>query len=193
MLKRIFIATVMITAIAPCVWASDAHCPSDLEKPTPAEEASVFLHIDRTSYPLNGSMVIDAGIINGGSNPIYVYGWISWGYGGGLIIRIRDDNGKELAPVLRDDTMLPPPRKNDNANMFVKLKDGGDFFGTRREIAVADLVKSPGRYTLQIEYRSPLSCRFVSGSLRSLPALWHEDDGIVSKQVSFEVTARQQH
>ena len=184
------IATVillMAIAIVPQgAQARSEYCPSDLYQNPPAQRASVFLRTDKTSYSLDGSLVIDAGVINAGTVPIYVYGWISWGYGGGLVIRLRDERGKEIAPVLRDDTMLPP--ENDDPSMFVKLREEGDFFGTRREMEVKDLVKRPGKYTLQIEYRSPLSCKFVGSQLQRLPALWHEDASIFSKQVPFEVT-----
>lgn len=186
MFKHIAVAIFFVAAIAQNTQARSAGCPSDLYKNPPPQRASVFLRTDKGSYSLAGSLAIDAGIMNSGADPIYVYGWISWGYGGGLVIRLRNDHGKEIAPVLRDDTMLPP--ENDDSSMFVKLREGGDFFGTHREIAVKDLVKRPGKYTLQIEYRSPLSCNFVGSNLQKLPALWHEDASIFSKQVPFEVT-----
>jgi hypothetical protein len=150
-------------------------------------QASVFLTVERTKYSLDKSMAIDVGIRNDGRDPVYVYGRIAWGYGGGLVIRIRDASGKEIAPVLRDDTMLPPPRRDDDPGIFVKLEEA-NFFGTRRDLPVRNLVKTPGKYSLQVEYRSPLSCGFMDRKLQQLPALWHEDESIFSNTVSFEVT-----
>src|SRR5258708_4616209 len=138
------------------------------------ERISLFLIAERTRYWLRQSLVIDVGLRKDGHDPAYVYGRIAWGYGGGLVLRLKDQSGKEIAPALRDDTMLPPPLRDDDASMFVKLIEN-KFFGTRRELVVTDLVKTPGKYSLQIEYRSPLPCGFVDPKLQQLPALWHED------------------
>ena len=162
-------------------------CPSDRGgKALPHELTHVFLYADQAQYALSQLLVVDVGI-NDGPDPVYIYGRIAWGYGGGLVLRLRDQSGKEVAPILRDDTMLPPPSRNDDPSMFVKLIEN-KFFGTRREIPVPDLTKTPGKYSLQVEYRSPLFCGFVDPKLRRLPALWHEDAGILSNVVSFEVT-----
>jgi hypothetical protein len=189
MTKKIFAIVLLVSVVAQSAFAKGAYCPSDLLQNQPSQRASAFLRLDKMVYSLAGSMTIDAGVMNTGDSPIYVYDWLSWGPGGGLVILLRDERSKLIAPIVRDDTMLPPPREGNNQSMFVRLRDSGDFFGTQRNIELRDLVKSPGKYTLQIEYRSPLSCKFVDGKLKKLPALWHEDAGIFSKQVPFEVTA----
>lgn len=189
MLKYIILIVLFAFVATQSVFAKDSYCPSDLTKNPPSEHVSLYFHINASNYPINGSIVLNAAIVNSGDNPVYVYDWISWGYGGGLVIRIRDEHGNEVAPVLRDDTMLPPPRNVNDPNIFVRLRDHGDFFGTQRRMKVADLVKFPGKYTLQIEYRSPLSCKFVGEQIRNLPALWHEDKSIFSTRVPLEVTS----
>lgn len=189
MTKYIFAIALLLTIVAQAVFAKDTYCPSDVLQNQPSQQASVFVHLDKMVYSLTGSMTIDAGVMNIGDSPIYIYNWLSWGPGGGLVILLRDTGGNILAPVVRDDTMLPPPRADNGRGLLVRLRDSGDFFGTQRKIQVRDLVKSPGKYTLQIEYRSPLSCKFVGGTLRNLPALWHEDASIFSKRIQFEVTA----
>jgi hypothetical protein len=147
--------------------------------------ASIFLTSGQTKVSLSQSMVINVGIRNDGKDPLYVYGNIAWGYGGGLVLRLRDQSGKGIKPVFLDDTMLPPPPQND-PSIFIRLKED-KFFGTRRELPIADLVKTPGKYSLQVEYRSPLPCGFVDPKLQRLPALWHEDASIFSNSISFEV------
>lgn len=187
MRKHLVVILIFVGAFAPRGVTQRASCPGGQEgKALTHARASIFLIADRTRYALHQSLVIDAGIRNDGPDPLYVYGQIAWGYGGGLVLRLRNQSGKEIAPVLRDDTMLPPPPKDDDPSMFVALEEN-TFFGTRRELPVTKLVKTPGRYSLQVEYRSPLACGFVDPKLEQLPALWHEDESIFSNSVSFEV------
>lgn len=150
--------------------------------------ATVFVQTNKSSYSIFESITINAGILNAGADPIYVYGWISWGYGGGLVIHVRDASGNEIAPVVRDDTMLPPPGSDNELGLLVKLRDRGDFFGTQRTMRVRDLVASPGAYTLQVEYKSPLSCHFVGKRFKRLPVLWHEDASLFSAEVPFHIS-----
>jgi hypothetical protein len=180
---------LLFAAVCVCKGASQSapgRASADSEKTT-WERASLFAHTDRQLYSLDQSMVIDVGILNHGPDPVYVYGCISWGYGGGLTITVRDSSGKIVGPETMDDTMLPPPKRNDDPSIFVRLKEDGDFFGAERTLPVRDIVKSPGKYTLEVEYNSPLSRSYVAEKLRKLPALWHESAAIVSKRIPFEV------
>jgi len=146
----------------------------------------LVLVTDIKTVSLQDSLVLDVALRNDGQEPIFVYADIGWGYGAGLVIRLRNHEGQEIGPVFRDDRMLPPPPSNDDPAIFTRL-DRDNFFGTRRKLALKDLVTTPGKYTLQIEYRSPLPCRFVDPKLQRLPALWHEDASIFSNQVAIEV------
>jgi hypothetical protein len=76
-------------------------------------ERSLFLRTDRAQYSLRDSIVIDVGVRNDGREPIYVYNIMAWGFGGGLVLWLRDHDDKVIEPVMRDDTMLPPPPAGD--------------------------------------------------------------------------------
>jgi hypothetical protein len=149
------------------------------------QHTTLFLTIDHTKYSLSQSMVLNVGIRNDGHDPVNVYGNIAWGYGGGLVLKIKNQAGKDVIPGLHDDTMLPPPSLDD-PSIFVQLTED-NFFGTRRVLSLKDIIKSPGKYTMQVEYHSPLSCAVVDPKLQQLPALWHEDASIFSNTISFEV------
>ena len=148
--------------------------------------ATLFLTIDESTYSRSRSMVLNVGIRNDGRNPIYVYKEIAWGYGGGLVLEIKDRAGVDVIPVLWDDTMLPPPRRLDDPAIFVQLGED-NFFGTHRVLPLKDITESTGKYTMRVEYNSPLSCASVDPKLQRLPALWHEDASIFSNTVSFEI------
>jgi hypothetical protein len=146
----------------------------------------VWLRINSAKYSIRDSMVLDAALRNEGEEPVFIYGKMAWGYGGGLVIRLRNQEGKEMAPAVRDDTMLPPPPSDNDQTIFVRIEPD-NFFGTRRVLPVKDLVTEPGKYSLQVEYRSPASCQFFDPKLQQMPALWHEDPSIFSTQVPLEV------
>jgi hypothetical protein len=131
-------------------------------------------------------MVMEAGLRNDGRDPFYVYQRMGWGPGGGLALRLKDQSGREIAPVMQDDGMSPPPPKNDDPSMFVKLY-GGQLFGLQRELPITDLVTAPGRYTLQIEYRGAMPCNWVARDLAAIPALWLENASLFSGTISFQV------
>lgn len=188
MRRHIFLALFFFAAFTLRGAAQSAPCQSERGgKALANKQTSLLFNIDQTTYSLSQSLVIDVGITNDGPDVVYIYGDISWGYMAGLVLTLRDESGKEIAPVLMDDTVLPPPPRNDDPTMFIKL-GANNFFGTRRRLAVTELVKNPGRYSLQVEYRSPLFYRYVDPKLRRLPALWHEDPSIFSKTIMFEVT-----
>jgi len=188
MAKRICLVLFLFAAFAPEGATQNAPRQSERVKGSSASKGiCLFFSIDQTRYTLSQSLLIDVGIRNDGPDPVYIYGDISWGYMAGLVLNLRDGSGKEIEPVITDDTVLPPPPRNDDPTMFVKLGPN-DFFGTHRKLPVADLVKGPGKYSLQVQYRSPLFSSYVDPKLRQLPALWHEAPSIFSNIISFEVT-----
>ena len=165
----------------------DTPCPIQGRDKLLPKRVSLFLNINNGKYSLNQSLVLDVGIRNDGRDDVYIYKWLVWGYADSLVLTLRDQSGEEIEPLLHDDTLLPPPPRKDDASMFVQLMQD-DFYGTRRSLPITDLVKTPGKYTLQIQYRGPLSCKYVDPKLRELPALWRENATISSNVVSFEIT-----
>jgi hypothetical protein len=149
--------------------------------------AIVFLSINKKIYTLGESLVIDTGIRNLGPEAIYVFNELAWGPGGGVVIRLKNGSGREIAPVLRDDTLLPPPLADPHTHSLLLSLDEGEFFGAHRVLPISDLVKEPGKYLLQIEYRSPLFCADVKPEFQELPVIWHENGSLFSNVVSFTV------
>jgi hypothetical protein len=82
--------------------------------------------------------------------------------------------------------MLPPPPRNDAPGIFARLGPG-TFFGSRRNLAVSDLVSRGGKYTIQIEYVCPLSREFMHPTLQVLPALWRDTPSLWSEKVALEI------
>jgi hypothetical protein len=164
-----------------------ARCDGLDANAAPMKRAVIFLTVDKSAYSLKQSLVVDAGIRNAGPDVIYVFNELAWGSGGGLVIQLKNQSGKEIAPVLRDDTLLPPPLADPHTNSLLLNLDEGEFFGIRRVLPISDLVRRPGKYTLQIEYRSPLFCKTADAGLHDLPVIWHEDGSLFSNIASFTV------
>jgi hypothetical protein len=186
MRNRIFLNTFLIAVFVLRGASQTLPCDRSQGEKSLTQQITLFLTTDRTKYSLSQSMVLNVGIRNDGHNPVYVYGDIAWGYGGGLVLKIKDQSGNDVVPELHDDTMLPPPRLDD-PRIFVRLIED-NFFGTRRVLPLKDVIRHPGKYTLRVEYKSPLSCAIVDPTLQKLPALWHENASVFSNTVSFEVT-----
>lgn len=152
----------------------------------PAGQVKVFLITDRAAPSFRDSLVIDVGLRNDGPQDVYIFQGLAWGPGGGLVLHLRNQDGAEIPPVVFDETVMAPPRSQHDSTMFIRLEEG-NFFGTRRELPLKDLVKAPGKYSLQVEYRSPVPLHFFDKKLQSLPALWQEDPSILSNEVPIEV------
>jgi hypothetical protein len=156
------------------------------DQPSQTPNATVFLHTDRQEYSLGEKIVIDVGVRNDGREPLYVYNRMAWGMGGGgLVLWLRDKEGKIIDPVFRDDAMLEPPPEDD-PSIFARLRQGM-FIGTRRRMEVKFLVRRAGRYTIQVEYRAMVSQKTVSARLQALPALWMESPSLFSEQVTLDI------
>ena len=117
-----------------------------------SRNASLFLRTDRAQYSLRDSIVIDVGVRNDGREPIYVYNIIAWGFGGGLVLWLRDHDDKVIEPVMRDDTMLPPPPAGDTS--ILSRLGPSMFIGERRTLEVKPLVTATWEVRhVRIEYR----------------------------------------
>lgn len=186
-------AIIFIVIHALTIWnvatAEGRSCPKPIAKNTLAYRGSrIFLATDRTSYKINQSIALYAGVRNMNEDKsIYIYRNLAWGYGGGLVLHLRDSAGREVRPTVMDDTMLPPPKSLDDKGIFVELK-AEEIFGLGRILSLRDMIKSPGQYYLQVEYKSPLSCSIVDSKLQHLPALWHEDVSLMSNTLYIEIT-----
>jgi len=144
------------------------------------------LTVHQSRVSLRDTLVLDVALLNDGRRPVWVYAAVGWGSGAGLVMRIRNDEGREVRPQFGDDGMLPPPPSNDDPTMFARL-DQGNFFGTRRRLRLKDFFAAPGRYTLQVEYQSLLACDILDPRLQGLHALWREDGSLLSNEVAIDI------
>jgi hypothetical protein len=176
-------ATVLYTSNGSV--SAAARSRTDQGERTVTRDVRVVLTADRDKFSLEDSVTINVAIQNDGPDPVYIYRKLAWGYGGGLVLHIQDEQGAAVKPATMDDTLIPPPPPGVPA-IFVRL-DEGQFFGTRRLLRLKDMLPRAGKYTWQVDYQSPLSRKFVDVKLRGLAALWHEDPSVHSNSMVFEV------
>jgi hypothetical protein len=185
--KLFFASLLQLILFMSPAFAKDNSC---LQRPTESfaqRHSQAFIATNQVKYSMSQSITLYAGIRNNNSDdPIYVYKEMAWGFGGGLVLHIWDAQHRVVNPRFRDDTMLPPPSGLDNKSMFIELR-ADEIYGVSRTLSLGDLVRSSGRYSIQVEYRSPLACSFVDASIRELPALWHEDKSMFSNIIVIEV------
>ena len=152
---------------------------------TQSRNVHVVLTCDQAKASMHDALTTEVAIRNDGENPVYVYRTLDWGFMGGLLLHIRDEKGDLIQSPFFEDA-LPEPPPPDDPTIFVRL-EAGVFYGTRTKRLVKDMVTRPGKYTLQVEYWSPLPRKYVDIKVRSLPALWHEDPSLYSNKLSLEV------
>ena len=148
---------------------------------------SLEIWTDHAKYSPQGTLKLSASLHNMGDKAVYIDRRMFWtGLGGGLELEIRDADGKLLPARMLSDAIMPPPKEGDDS-ILIRL-DEGFFYGTSVNLLVKDFFPKPGRYSLQVIYKSALHKEFVSPQLRKLPALWADSPEIRSKPVSVDVT-----
>jgi hypothetical protein len=145
----------------------------------------LFVRADKVQYSLQDVIELSVALRNEGDSPVYIDRRMFWGYGGALLLEIRDQQGKPVSPKMRDDAIMPPPLEGDSA--VLNRLDEGFFYGTWRNLPVQDFFKSPGNYTIRVKYKSWLRKEYVEAHLRSLPAIWADAPAIESEPVSIVV------
>jgi hypothetical protein len=136
---------------------------------------------ERHSYGLKDSVVLDFEIINSGSQPVGVFAKLGMGYQGGFILHVLNDMGAEIEPPTLAHDFLDFDAMQ-NARNYFELPPH-QFFGTRQEFAVAELVGKPGLYKLLAEYRCPVDARYGKvGNFWSV-----ERKSVVSGEIEFNV------
>jgi hypothetical protein len=142
---------------------------------------------DQGKYSSGNSVKVNAALQNNGDKPVYVDRRMFWtGFGGGLKLEIRDEQGKSLPARALSDAIMPPPKEGDTS-ILVPL-DEGFLYGTSVSLLVKDFFPKPGRYSIRVIYKSWLRKEFVASQLRDLPALWADTPEIVSEPVWIDVT-----
>jgi hypothetical protein len=157
------------------------------ENSSASQPISVVIWTDHGKYLRGDSVKLNAALQNTGDASVYVDRRMFWtGFGGGLKLEIRDEQGKSLPARALSDAIMPPPKEGDTS-ILVRL-DQGFFYGTSVNLLVKDFFPKPGRYSVRVIYKSWLRKEFVPLQLRDLPALWADTPEIASEPVWIDVT-----
>jgi len=156
------------------------------ETSSAAQPVSLVVWTDQGKYSLGNSVKVNAALQNNSDKPVYVDRRMFWtGFGGGLKLEIRDEQGKSLPARALSDAIMPPPKEGDTS-ILIPL-DEGFLYGTSVSLLVKDFFPKPGRYSIRVIYKSWLRKEFVAPQLRDLPALWAESPEIASQPVWVEI------
>jgi len=137
---------------------------------------------DKFAYKPNDQITVQAMLTNSTRDTLYVYGVLGWGYSASLTFHVIDANGRDVEPQTFDDSLTPPVPRNDRS-VFVKLFPQ-HFLGTSYHSTIDELnMKRPGKYTLFVEYHSPIPAASVE-----LSPFWSREKGTIrSNLVRVEV------
>jgi hypothetical protein len=114
--------------------------------------------------------ILDVSLRNTGDRTIFIDRRIfCCGIGSGLELRVRDEKGKEVPLHVMTEEIMPPPKEGD-ASTLIRLEEGF-FYGTSLDLLLKDTVPKPGKYSVQVIYKSWLRKEFLAPQLRDLPAL----------------------
>jgi len=135
---------------------------------------------DRQKYKRHGKIRITVMLTNVDYvEEIFVYGSLGAGYLSSLTYTIRDASGNPVVPTILDDD-LPFPLNRNDTTAFVKLLPD-HFLGTNYIDTLDRLnLKRPGKYSILVEYHSPISATQVS-----LRNFWSKEDGTIKSNVVY--------
>jgi hypothetical protein len=157
------------------------HPKQDKTTADDSRRLTVNIKTDKPAYRLADSLSLETAIENVGKDKIAMYGDLSWGMSSSLSLWIRDSRGKDVEPsFLDDDEVTPPPTSKDQ---FFYLRPG-HFFGVRRNDPIPSLnILKPGKYTLTVEYHSPIPKDFAFG----MDICSREDESVKSAPIVIEI------
>ncbi len=99
------------------------------ETSSAAQPISLVVWTDQGKYSLGNSVKVNAALQNNSDKPVYVDRRMFWtGFGGGLKLEIRDEQGKSLPARALSDAIMPPPKEGDTS-ILIPL-DEGFLYGT---------------------------------------------------------------
>lgn len=164
------------------------HVSQQAEASSGGRPVSVLIWTDRAKYSLRDGIKVNAALQNNGDEPTYVDRRMFWtGFGGGLDLEIRDEQGKPLPARFFSDVLMPPPMEGDTS-ILIRLEPGF-FYGSYVQLKVKDFFPKPGRYSLRVGYKSWLRKETVASQFRDLPALWADTPQIISEPVWIDVNS----
>jgi hypothetical protein len=147
-----------------------------------SQSVRVSLASDCNAYALHDSITLNARVSNTGRAPVTLYSDLGWGLIAGLHLSIKDQAGRSVEPDSLDHDM-PVPSTFDDRSYYLTLRRH-QYFGTLRRDSIKQLFHKPGKYTLQLTYRSPIS---AAEKPMVKDTLVREDGAIVSSPVNIVV------
>lgn len=186
-----FCVTLLMTAVPLSIVSQSVRSETQAgllrkKEPMSAHVAKIRILTNKSRYSLRESVELDVAIRNEGDSPIYLDRRMFWGYGGGLHLDIRDQQGTSIGPSVRDDAIMPPPSQDDPLPL-VRI-DEWHFFGTTRLLPIQEYFFKPGKYVLRVKYTSWLDRDDLIPRLRDLPGPRKGDPSIVSEPVWIEIS-----
>jgi hypothetical protein len=146
-------------------------------------DLEVALASNKRRYNRNDDINLEVKLTNThGTKDIFIYGTLEFGVRGSLMLYYRDAKGNEVPTQFFPEALTLPP-KPDDTSAFVKLRPD-HFLGTyyRPSIRMLNMVR-PGRYTMWVEYHSPIPAANASVS----PFWGSEKETIKSNVLTIEV------
>jgi hypothetical protein len=181
---KILLSLVLAFGVIGSLAGSTAKARLQEDRATPKAEISkleLSLTSQKRSYKRGDQFKLQVMLRNVTQTDVFVFGTLNWGYSASLMFYIRDAAGKEIEPVLVPDA--PPSGIPDDRSAFVKLRPD-HFVGTSyyAPFKLMNMTK-PGRYTIVVEYNSPIS----KADVDIKPFFGNENGPIRSNVVYVEV------
>lgn len=149
------------------------------------DDIKLMVYLNKNKSSMQGDFLLSAAIQNNGGMDIFINSDLLWNYGT-LVFHVLDENGNDIYRDHINDPLLPLPARSDISGL-IKLAQG-DFFGNEHHFFVKDKFKNPGKYYIQVVYRSWFSkTYFTNTKLEKMPVLWREYPELQSIKVPFEV------
>ncbi len=143
---------------------------------------SVFLYTPTPKISPKDPFTLYVGLVNNGEEDISVFGQLRWGHAGGLVLTIRDQDGRLVEPERLDDDLIVPSVLRQSTSYTVLPPD--HFIGTVRRDSTSNLFRKLGTFSLVVEYRSPVPARYAK-----TPNFWSRERGVIrSEAIQIEVT-----
>jgi len=143
---------------------------------------NLSVKLNRDTYRLADTPRVTICLKNVGSSPLVLYKEMLWGMSSSLFLWVDDARGRTLdKSVLADYKDRPPFAKED----FITLEPGQSFEVKTPLDFEGEGLSRPGRYTVTVRYRSPVSLDFAP---KGMNVFVEENGRLLSKPAAFEVT-----
>jgi len=121
-----------------------------------AQPLRVSLACSANKVTMSDAVTLSVKIENTSEAPVWIFGDLRWGEGGGLILHVGPWADDGPLPLVIDHFRFDESDVTSDA--LVRLSPS-IFVGKERTIDVRDLVRHPGQYRIWVEYRSPISAK----------------------------------